>query len=703
MLRRGADAAMRPLQGWAGLGQARGAGLSRPINSLALILGRVSSSGLGYLAWVVAARLYTPSEVGIASGLVSAMMLCVQLALLGIGSALISAFPQHEGDPSSLLSTSLGIVSVASVLAAGVFLALAAAGLRELGVVSHGPVYALVFVAITLFGAIHVLFDHLSIAIRRCDQVLLRNALFGAVTIVAVWALPRLAGAASSLSIVASWTLAGLAACSLGAAQAVRSLPGGRYRAEVDRAVGRRLLRLGLPNYLLTLAERAPNWLLPIIVTELLSPADNAHWYSVWQMAWVAFLVPISVGQNLFAEVAQKPEATGSAIRHNTRIAQVLGVMTAAGVILLAPLTLSPLGRGYVTAGTTPLRILAVAVLPMLYVQRYYAVCRGRFKLAEATAAGVLSGLVGVCGAAVLGLAWGLTGMALAWLGTQSLTALWAAWRLRLLEGHEASGHDVASAFLGRPLEGRYPYLWLQAREVKVRRNRRIASVLLAVAVGLHETGERRVLGWAVGDSDNALLWQEVLQSLSDRGLSGVQLVVSGAHKGLTRAIGQVLAGAAWQYSPPQLMRDLSADVPPGYAPQVAALLRPIFAQPRRGAASRQFASAVKVLERRWPRAAQSLAAAEDEALAYLSFPRKHWGRICSSPRLVRLDREIERRSDGEGTLPDQRALEHLTANVLMEIDAEWRAGRRYISLRHHPSRAGEPPAQCPAGREQSR
>ncbi len=445
MAERDASGSARVRQNLTQIWGTRGGELARPVNSLALILGRVSSSGLGFLAWVLAARLYAPSEVGIASGLVSAMMLCVQLALLGVGSALIALFPRHASRPSRLLNTALGIVSGAAVLAAGLFLVCAFLGLHELAVVSRGPAYALVFVAITLFGTVNVLFDHLSIAIRRGDQVLLRNMLFGAITIVAVWALPRLAGTANSAGIVFSWTLAGLAACALGVVQSRRSLPHFRFRPEMDRAVGQRLIRVGLPNYGLTLAERAPNWLLPIIVTELLSPADNAHWYSVWQMAWVVFLVPISVGQNLFAEVARRPEKTGAAIRHNTRIALGLGGMAAIGVIVLAPFVLLPLGRGYVAAGTAPLRILAMAVLPVIFIQRYYAVCRGTFRLAEATAAGVLSGLLGLSAAAVSGMAWGLTGMAVAWLLAQYLTAGWAAWRLRSLERHEGLGGEWAT------------------------------------------------------------------------------------------------------------------------------------------------------------------------------------------------------------------------------------------------------------------
>lgn len=409
--------------------------LPRLWNSLALILGRVASSGLGFLTWLFTARLYATSEVGIASGVVSAMMLCVQFSLLGIGSAYISYYPVFREKPSRLLNTTLHIVSGVSLLMAGLFVIFASSAFRELNVVSSQLAYVLLFLGITLFGAVNVLMDNISIAMRRSDQVLFRNILFGVVTVVAVAGLPLITQNRDSITIVLAWTLAGLSACALGAFQLVRSETTYRYRPEVDSLITKNVLRVGFPNYLLTLAERAPNWILPILVTELLSPVDNAHWYTVWMMAWVVFIVPISISQNLFAEVSRRPVSLNEAVRHTTRTSLVLGGGAAVIVIVLAPFMLSLLGKGYATAGTLPLRILALAVIPVVFIQAYYAVCRGMNRLREANITGLVSGLIGILVATVAGVLYGLTGMAIGWLVTQSVAGIWAGIRLRHMTG----------------------------------------------------------------------------------------------------------------------------------------------------------------------------------------------------------------------------------------------------------------------------
>ena len=418
---------------WKELQQGKRTTLPRFANSVALIMGRVASSGLGFLTWLITARLFAPGEVGIASGVVSAMMLCVQLALLGIGAAVIKLYPEHESRPARLLDSSLNLVSAASLAAAGLFLVFASVAFHELRVAAATPLYTLIFLAMTLFGAVNVLLDNVSIAMRRNDHVFERNVLFGIITIVLVAALPLLLGAVDSISIVFAWALAGLGACSLGVIQLWRSLSHYIYRPRINLGIGNRLIHVGLPNYLLTLTERAPNWVIPIIVTELLSPVDNAHWYTVWMMAWVVFIVPISVGQNLFAEVSRRPDTIREALRHSTRTSLLLGGLAAGGVALFAPLILSLLGAGYAAAGVTPLRILVIAVVPVMYIQNYYAICRARSKLLEATLTGIINGTMSVGAAVVVGPIYGLTGMALSWLITQSLVSLWAIWRLRRL------------------------------------------------------------------------------------------------------------------------------------------------------------------------------------------------------------------------------------------------------------------------------
>lgn len=240
---------------------------------------------------------------------------------------------------------------------------------------------------------------------------------------------------------------------------------------------------------------------------------------------------------------------------------------------------------------------------------------------------------------------------------------------------------ELVEAFRNRSLEGEYPYLWLDAIYLKVRQNHRIVNQAVVIAIGVRETGERQVLGFAVGGSEGTAFWLEFLRSLVQRGLKGVQLAISDAHEGLKAAIGQVLAGATWQRCRVHLMRNVLAHISQGDKAMVAAAIRTIFAQPNRQAASQQLAEVVQAMRPRWPKAAALLEQAEDDVLAYMAFPREHWSRIYSTNPLERLNREIKRRTNVVGIFPHEGAVIRLVGAILMEVNDEWTIGRRYFSL----------------------
>ncbi|HEX9107756.1 MAG TPA: IS256 family transposase [Longimicrobiales bacterium] len=240
---------------------------------------------------------------------------------------------------------------------------------------------------------------------------------------------------------------------------------------------------------------------------------------------------------------------------------------------------------------------------------------------------------------------------------------------------------EVVARFRQRPLEAAYPYVWLDALYLKVRQNHRIVSQAVVIAVGVRETGERDVLGFAVGASEEEAFWRDFLRGLVGRGLHGVQLVISDAHEGLKAAIAAVFAGASWQRCRVHFLRNLLARVPQRDKAVVAALARTIFAQPDRQAAGQQLREVARLLEGRWPQAAELLLAAEDDVLAYLAFPREHWTRLYSTNLLERLNREVKRRTDVVGVFPDVPAVYRLVGAVLLELDDEWQVERRYFSL----------------------
>jgi putative transposase len=239
---------------------------------------------------------------------------------------------------------------------------------------------------------------------------------------------------------------------------------------------------------------------------------------------------------------------------------------------------------------------------------------------------------------------------------------------------------EVVEAFRSRPLEGNYPYIWLDALYVKVRVNHRIVSQAVVMAIGVRETGERALLGFAVGASEDGAFWLSFLRSLVQRGLQGVQLVISDSHEGLKAALSQVLAGATWQRCRVHFMRNVLAHVPHGDKSMIAAALRTFFAQPNRQAAGQQLQEVVRTMTARWPKAAQLVADAEEDILAYMIFPPEHWTRIYSTNPLERLNKEVKRRTNVVGIFPDEAAVVRLIGAVLLEQADEWEVDRRYFS-----------------------
>ncbi len=236
-------------------------------------------------------------------------------------------------------------------------------------------------------------------------------------------------------------------------------------------------------------------------------------------------------------------------------------------------------------------------------------------------------------------------------------------------------------AFRERRLdEHRYPYLWLDARYEKVREGGRICSMAFLVAIAVNERGEREVVGCEVGAAESGALWTTFLRSLVARGLAGVVLVTSDAHTGLREAIGATLLGATWQRCRVHVLRDVLAHVPKTAQAMVAAFARTIFAQPDPAAAHAQLGQVAERLAPSFPKAAQTLLAAEADLLAYLAVPREHWSKVWSTNPLERLNRELARRTDVVGIFPNREALLRLGGSLLAEQHDEWLTStKRYL------------------------
>ena len=399
-------------------------------NAVGLIIGRTASLGLGFLFWLVAARVAEPAQVGFTAGVVSAMMLCTQFAQLGVGQAFIALYPRYLKRPAPLLDTVLSMAVFGAIAVGLAFLLLAGALFTQLGHVASDPVWAVAFLVLAVFGTAQITFDQISMGLERGGQAVSRNVACGLLTLAPLAVLPALGVGMSKFGLFLAWVLGGAGTVTFGLWQLWKTCRGYLYRPRLVRSLVPATLKTGLANQALTLTERVPGLVLPIVVTELLSPQMNAYWYMIWMSAWVVFITPASVGVALFAEGSHRPETMAGATTYALRTALIFGGAGAAVLWVAAYPVLNLLGHEYALAGTTPLRILLLGVVPMALVSAYYARCRARGRLPEAIATGTIGGLAAVFITAMAGVAHGLSGMAIAWVAVQTVVACWAGMRL---------------------------------------------------------------------------------------------------------------------------------------------------------------------------------------------------------------------------------------------------------------------------------
>ena len=239
---------------------------------------------------------------------------------------------------------------------------------------------------------------------------------------------------------------------------------------------------------------------------------------------------------------------------------------------------------------------------------------------------------------------------------------------------------ERVDAFLARPIEGEWPYLWIDATYLKVRDGGRIVSTAAIIAVGVNTDGRREVLGVATGPSEAEVFWKGFLRSLADRGLRGVRLVVADDHKGLRAAAAKVFH-ATQQRCRVHWMRNALAHAGPKQRPAVVALLKTIVAQESAEAARDQWGKVADALREKYPKLAAMMDEARDDVLAYMDFPREHWAQIASTNPIERLNGEIKRRSDVVGIFPNEPAIIRLIGAVVFEQNDEWLIQNRYMQV----------------------
>ena len=247
----------------------------------------------------------------------------------------------------------------------------------------------------------------------------------------------------------------------------------------------------------------------------------------------------------------------------------------------------------------------------------------------------------------------------------------------RICRALDAVVEDLNGRALGEL--GGFPYIWLDATYVKCREEGRVASAAVVTAIGCDERGMRYVLGFDVVDTESYDSWLAFLRGLRERGVGGVRLVVSDAHGGLVRAIGEVFQGAAWQRCVVHLIRDCCrAARSRDKRARVARLLSPVFRAKDPLVVRAAYHRATEMIAAFCPAAAGVLEEAEPDALAYLDFPASHWKRLRTNNVQERTNREIKRRSRVVQVFPSRESLMRLVGAVMADVDEGWQQSRYF-------------------------
>jgi O-antigen/teichoic acid export membrane protein len=407
-------------------------GADRIVGSSAnLVLAQGIRMSMGLAFWLVAARLFPPDELGLAAAAISATMLCVLVAPLGAGSAFVALVPRDPAGARTLARTALAIVVASSLAVAAIGLLVFGTTLARLGEVASDPLFAAGFVLVCLCAALHEVNDELSVASWRPRQVVVRAAAFGCGGLAGLGLVALAGETAQARSLYLAWAVGAVAAAVLAVA-GVRRL----RRLVWPPASGRRLpsraiLDVGLRNHAVTVVERAPVLVLPIVVAELLGAAANAYWYVAWMTALAVFTIPVQSARVLFAGVAADPEHAARVVRRSSAFTLVLGLAGAALLALVAGQLFQLLGDDYAREATTPARILLAGVVPVVFVQAYVGLSRGLGRLREALLAVGAFGAAAALAAAVTGSRFGLVGVASGWVVAQCVFGVFAALRIR--------------------------------------------------------------------------------------------------------------------------------------------------------------------------------------------------------------------------------------------------------------------------------
>jgi putative transposase len=240
---------------------------------------------------------------------------------------------------------------------------------------------------------------------------------------------------------------------------------------------------------------------------------------------------------------------------------------------------------------------------------------------------------------------------------------------------------EEVQAWAERPLEQEYPFLVLDAMQLKVRRQKAVRSTTAMIAVGISEDGQREILGLEMALSETEQGWRRFIRRLKERGLSGVELATSDAHEGLKQALQESFPGLIWQRCQSHFRRNVLDQTPSNYRDEMHEVLERVLEADSQEEARTRLDDLRERLEEEAPSALRALEDGFHDATAVLALPEKYRKRLRTTNMLERFIQEIRRREKVIRIFPNMDSAYRLVGALCAETHEEWSTGRRYLTM----------------------
>ena len=397
------------------------------INVGSLIGTTLVTSGLGFVYWWVAARLFPPDVIGFSAAAISAMTLLGTMGMVGLGTLLMRELPRRMDDAGGLIMTALLIAAGVSSGLGLLFAVFAPRLSPEFIPLSADAVNMALFGAGVMLTSVTLVLDQVLLGVLRGGTQLMRNTLFALAKLILLITVGFTLATHSRMAIYATWVLGILLSLGIVGFVALREhIPLGQFRP--NWALMRGLRRAALSHHALNLALQAPGLMLPVVVTALLSSSANASFYTAWMIAAFVFVAPNALTTMLYVVGSADPSALPCKLRQTLKLSVLAGAGGSLFLFLFAGVILNLFGRTYADEAVWCLRILALGVFPLTVRVHYIAIRRIEGSILSAAKLMALGGGLELLLAAVGGNIGGLTGLSVGWVAAvcveAALTAL---------------------------------------------------------------------------------------------------------------------------------------------------------------------------------------------------------------------------------------------------------------------------------------